>query len=412
MRVGPAAVVWLLLTLLAVLPIAHASHYATLGVSPKATAQDIKVAYRQLALKYHPDKQREPSKIRQASERIKQINEAYEIVSDPAKRRQYDFDLANPIQKGEDGIYRQGAPGEMPARPLVEVQLDCTLEALGGWVEATVPLSAWCDALGAVVTEAVALRLGLPLRLYLPPGSRAEDLVRHTVRSLGPNGVDIDFRLVAKPHRRLVRRGDTLRATIVLPAWHNVVSPAVRFRGVDGELLTVRARRGAKTPGAGEKVKLSGQGMPVLGSSDMASLAERGDLEVEIRLRNAAEEAVYLASRAGGALGMALLCRAAALRAPGAALGAIEQLTAAAALVGDFLSMHVFGRARPEMRLARIRASDEQRTARRRQREEREAFKKRQQRRRVRTERWSCVRASYWEPLARRARAAWEWAWE
>ncbi len=62
-------------------------YYEILGVSRTASAEEIKRAYRKLAVKYHPDKN--PGD-KTAEERFKQINEAYAVLSDPEKRKQYD----------------------------------------------------------------------------------------------------------------------------------------------------------------------------------------------------------------------------------------------------------------------------------------------------------------------------------
>jgi len=62
------------------------SLYETLGVDKSASAEEIKKAYRRLARKYHPDINKEPG----AEDKFKEINAAYEILSDEKKRAQYD----------------------------------------------------------------------------------------------------------------------------------------------------------------------------------------------------------------------------------------------------------------------------------------------------------------------------------
>jgi hypothetical protein len=68
------------------------TYYDILGVSPSATASEIKRAYRRLAVAYHPDKNPDPA----AEQLFKLINEAYEVLGDPPKRSRYDLELSGP----------------------------------------------------------------------------------------------------------------------------------------------------------------------------------------------------------------------------------------------------------------------------------------------------------------------------
>lgn len=62
------------------------NYYVLMGVSEDASDKDIKMAYRKLARKYHPDISKEPN----AEERFKEVGEAYEVLRDPIKRAEYD----------------------------------------------------------------------------------------------------------------------------------------------------------------------------------------------------------------------------------------------------------------------------------------------------------------------------------
>src|SRR5437588_10962434 len=74
-------------------------YYKTLGIEKKASAEEIKKAYRKLARKYHPD--RNPGD-KQAGTRFKEISQAYDVLGDPEKRKQYD---------SSTGPFASGGPG-------------------------------------------------------------------------------------------------------------------------------------------------------------------------------------------------------------------------------------------------------------------------------------------------------------
>ena len=412
---------------------ASATHYKTLGVQKTASADDIKAAYRKIALKHHPDRISRSASTqtrKQSTTKFERANEAFEVLSDPSQRRQYDFELANPIQQGADGIHRQGAPGAQ-RRPRVEVQVLCGLEQLGGWQPVKVSLAAWTNALGATVTDEIAQRLLLPRSIYLPPGSRGGDTVRHVVPSLGPVGCDVDFVLVAKPHKRWRRNGDALLTTIRLPCWHNALgAPAVKLRHLDGDDVLVRARGEKVQRGRGEVGKggsrggsttttLAGRGMPRLstpagGDAEGDAAAEddedgaRGELRVELALRSVREECALQAARLAAAALCLVTAKGATSAVPALVRFASEQIGYALAVTNDFLTNEVFGRARPQARAARRRAQDERRLQRQRRRAARQAERDRKERERT----WQSLRAKTTEPLAKRARNAWRWAFD
>lgn len=85
-------------------------YYAILGVSRDSTDSAIKKAYREQSFKTHPDRNQSPD----ASAKMQQLNEAYETLIDPQKRRQYDTGGQNPLENIFGDLFRQHQPNQHP----------------------------------------------------------------------------------------------------------------------------------------------------------------------------------------------------------------------------------------------------------------------------------------------------------
>jgi len=87
------------------------THYKTLGIENNCSENEIKQAYRALSFKYHPDRNKDSD----ASDKMQKINEAYEILSDKQKRKQYDMELSginmNPLDQIINDLFNNNLRG-------------------------------------------------------------------------------------------------------------------------------------------------------------------------------------------------------------------------------------------------------------------------------------------------------------
>lgn len=193
-------------------------YYGILGVPRNATDGEIKKAYRKLAMQYHPD--RNPGKEKWANEKFKEINEAYGVLGDPQKRKQYDqfgtvgnigdifgssftrttfqemmkdfggaglrFDFLDDIfgdfLKGRDSSFsfRSGRPGRVrfEAWPGQEINLDEILGQARSPQEAHYELAInQEEALQGV--KRILKRRGKRLEVRIPAGIKTGDVVRY-----------------------------------------------------------------------------------------------------------------------------------------------------------------------------------------------------------------------------------------
>jgi curved DNA-binding protein CbpA len=137
-------------------------YYQILGVTPTATASDIKRAYRKLALIYHPDRNPDPA----AEQFFKEVNEAYDVLSDVQQRSWYDFKQQTPqvesvIQqqprKHRDPAYRRKYnPNVRPAHASSRAEL----------IRKYHPYFKWTNWFGIFLMIVFAFDYTLPMSVY------------------------------------------------------------------------------------------------------------------------------------------------------------------------------------------------------------------------------------------------------
>ena len=265
----------------------YRDYYAMLGVPRTATAADIKRAYRQLARKHHPDLQTSAERER-AAERFKEINEAYEVLSDPEKRAKYDA-LGADWKKGSDftssqsdaGFEQWGGIGDFsdffasvfgrrPERDRHEVPV----ARRGNDVEAGIvlPLESvlrpgrrriTIDDRSLDVEIPLGVRDGTVLRLAGQGGAGVNG---------GPPG-DLYLHIRVQPHAHYRVSGDDVDVDLPLWPWQAVLGDEIKIDTLDAP-VTVKVPEGTQT---GRRLRLRGRGLPRADGS-------RGDLYVTARI--------------------------------------------------------------------------------------------------------------------------------
>ena len=109
--------------------------YKVLGISKTASADEIKKAYRKLALEYHPDR----NKTKEGDKKFKEVTEAYEVLSDPSKRQTYDQFGSSAFEQGggPQGPFGAGFGGQQSGGPFRYTYTNGGFSAQGG------PASGW-----------------------------------------------------------------------------------------------------------------------------------------------------------------------------------------------------------------------------------------------------------------------------
>lgn len=192
------------------------SLYETLEVSENASQDDIKKSYRKLARKYHPD----VNKQKEAEEKFKEINAAYEILSDPQKRAQYDQfgDSMFGGQNFHDFARSQGGAGGL------DEILSQIFGGLGGFNSGFAGgFSGFSSSgFGGGFSEDLDIqaKLSIPFDLSILGGEHTISLNGETIKLKIPAGISEgkSIRVRGKGHKGRSGQGDLLLKISVLPS--------------------------------------------------------------------------------------------------------------------------------------------------------------------------------------------------
>lgn len=304
-------------------------YYSILGVDKNASEKEIKKAYRKLATKYHPDKN-QGDKV--AEEKFKEVNEAYQVLSDPEKRKKYDtlganweayekggFDFSNyNARNGPNGthtFYFEGDPTEFfrgsgsgfsdffemffgsgrgPGEDIFsqfhsQSRAQSSRAVKGRDVQAEMSITLLEAYQGS---KRVFELNGQKLRMEIKPGAYDGQKLRIKGKGMpgvngGPNG-DLYIILKLVPDPRFTREGDNLIYHAAIDLYTAVLGGTIEVPTLTG---TVRVNV-PKGTSPGKVLRLKGKGMPVYGKPGYY-----GDLLIKLDVRiptNLTEEQVKL----------------------------------------------------------------------------------------------------------------------
>jgi curved DNA-binding protein len=284
-------------------------YYKILNVGKNASPDEIKKAYRKLAMKYHPDKN---AGNKEAESKFKDINEAYDVLSDPEKRKRFDNlgsqwnDFRQTGGRSEDfnwsDLVKQKTAGKRKSESVFGDMFSTGnfsefFEKIFGGGESSGKhrYSSKAPQRGQDVETTIEITLaeafkgtrrsilinGQTIDLNLKPGIADGQILKISGKGAPGKGVDapagdLMIKVTVQPHKSVERRGDDLYVEGTVDLYKAVLGGNSKIRTF-GDLIQFTIPAESQN---GKVLKLKGQGMPRYGKTD-----ERGDLYITLNVR-------------------------------------------------------------------------------------------------------------------------------
>jgi curved DNA-binding protein len=274
----------------------YKDYYKVLGVDKKATQAEIKKAYRGLAVKHHPDKN--PGN-KEAEERFKTVNEANEVLSDPAKRKKYD-ELGENWEQNEQNRSRGGGNPFESDNDRGQPDFSDFFEQFfanrsggskkgqnrngnpnanafrGGDYETELEISLEEAYKG---TSRIVQLPNEKLRITTKPGSYDGQLLN--IKGKGAKGSSDEYnghlmvKIKLTPNNQFVRKGDDLYSMLLIDLYTAVLGGDTTVKTLTGQ-VKVKIVAGSQN---GKSIRLKEKGMPIYGKAN-----EYGDLYIQLQI--------------------------------------------------------------------------------------------------------------------------------
>jgi DnaJ-class molecular chaperone len=223
--------------------------YSVLGISPDASEEDVKSAYRKLAMKYHPD--RNPGD-KEAEERFKDISAANDAIKNGTTNEGISFDFGKTGFMNIDDLLAAFHAKAMNRNRNVEVRCEISLEDAFNGTNLSFSVK---DPSGKVNDISV----------HVPPGIESGQKIRvskagdSSIPSLPPG--DLFVAVFVRNHPVYERNGRNLFMTIDMDIMDFLLCDEINVALIDGSCVKVAVPENFKT---NEKIGISGKGMPVV----------------------------------------------------------------------------------------------------------------------------------------------------